>query len=84
MLASPSVHGDIPNITADWEWWEKPSDVTISALQRGTWQANDGRVVKIFVNISNQNINFQIPDLMTSKINKISLDAYDLKIIEEP
>tara|TARA_B100000925_G_scaffold174023_1_gene131095 strand:+ start:395 stop:2581 length:2187 start_codon:yes stop_codon:yes gene_type:complete len=84
MLAPPIIHGDIPNITADWEWWEKPSDVTISALQRGTWQANDGRVVKIFVNISNQNINFQIPDLKTSKINKISLDAYDLKIIEEP
>ena len=85
MLPPPVVYGDIPNITADWEWGENnPSDVTISALQRGAWQANDGSVVKIFVNISDQNINFQIPDIMTDKINKISLDAYNLKIIEEP
>ena len=85
MLPPPVVHGDIPNITADWEWGENnPSDVTISALQRGAWQANDGSVVKIFVNISDQNINFQIHDLITDKINKISLDPYNLKIIEEP
>jgi hypothetical protein len=49
-----------------------PSDITISALQRGVWQANDGRIVSIFVNISDQNINFKIPDPITGKINKLS------------
>ena len=83
MLAPPIVHGDIPNITADWDWWEKPSDVTISALQRGAWQANDGRIVKIFVNISDQNIRFKTPDLATGTMIKMSLDAYHIKTIEQ-
>ena len=84
MLAPPVVLGDIPTITADWEWGENnPSDVTISALQRGAWQANDGRIVNIFVNISDQNINFKTPDPITGKMNKISLDAYNIQIIEK-
>ena len=83
MLAPPIVHGAIPNITADWEWGENnPSDITLSALQKGTWKAENGRVVEIFVNISDQKINFEVLDSETGKINKISLNAYDVIFFE--
>ena len=82
MLKPPIVHGDIPNITADWEWGENnPSDITISALQRGTWQSKDGRVVKIFVNVSDKTIHFSIPNPDGKNEYKISLAAYSVKLI---
>jgi len=83
MLPPPIVHGDIPNITADWEWWENnPSDISISALQRGAWQANDGRIVSVFVNISDKTIHFSTPTAHGTGENKISLASYSLKFIE--
>ena len=82
MLAQPIVDGDIPNITADWEWGENnPSDVTISALQRGSWQANDGKIISIFVNVSDETIYFSIPNADGTDNNKISLPSYSLKLI---
>ncbi len=84
MLAPPIVYGDIPNITADWEWGENnPSDISLSALQKGTWKSENGRVVKIFVNISDEKINFEVLDLETEKLNKLSIDAFDIIIFEE-
>ena len=85
MLEPPTVHGDIPNVTADWEWGENnPSEITISALQRGAWKTKDGRIVTIFINVSDETIHFRIPDLRNGKMNNISLDGYNLKIIKEP
>ncbi len=85
MLAPPIVYGYIPKITADWEWGENnPSEITISALQSGTWKSKDGRIVSIFINVSDETIHFRIPNLITGKMNNISLDGYNLKIIEEP
>lgn len=81
MLARPIVQGDIPDITSDWEWWEKPSEVTISALQRGTWQSKDGRIVKIFVNVSDKTIYFNIPNAESPNQGEISLAAYSIKLI---
>ena len=83
MLAPPIVHEDIPNITADWEWGENnPSDVTISALQRGAWQSKDGRIVNIFVNVSDKTIHFSIPNTDGLNDNKITLNAYSVKLIK--
>ena len=83
MLAQPIVNGDIPNITADWEWGENnPSDVTISALQRGSWQANDGKIISIFVNVSDETIYFSTPNADGTDNDKISLPSYSLKLIK--
>ena len=82
MLPPPIVHGDIPNITADWEWGENnPSDITISALQRAAWKSQDGKIVRIFVNVSNQSIDFRIPNDDRTDEEKILLEAYSIKFI---
>ena len=82
MLPPPIVHGDIPNITADWEWGENnPSDITISALQRGAWKANDGRIVSVFVNVSDKTIHFSTPSADETGEDKISLPSYSVKLI---
>ena len=82
MLAPPIVQADIPNITADWEWGENnPSDITLSALQRGTWQSKDGKIVSIFVNVSDKTIHFSIPSVDGTDVKKMSLDAYSVKLI---
>ena len=82
MLAPPIVNGNIQNITADWEWGENnPSDITISALQRGSWQSKDGRIVNIFVNVSDKTIHFSIPNTDGPDENKISLNAFSVKLI---
>lgn len=86
MLAPPVVQGDIPYITADWEWWNRvieknQAPVTVSALQRGAWQAKDGRIVQIFVNVSDQTIHFNRPNADGADQQKTSLAAYSVKII---
>ena len=84
MMFPPKVHGEIPNITADWEWGENnPSEITISALQRGAWKSNNGDVINIFVNISDKKIEFETTDLVTGKMIKILLEPFDIKIIEK-
>ena len=71
------------DLTADWEWGKNhPSDITISALQRGTWQSKDGKIVKIFVNVSDQTINFKTSDSRTGKMKKKSLAPFNHKIID--
>jgi hypothetical protein len=84
MMFPPKVHGEIPNITADWEWGENnPSEITISALQHGAWKSNNGDVINIFVNISDKKIEFETTDLVTGKMIKILLEPFDIKIIEK-
>ena len=51
-------------------------DITISASQRGKWQANDGRIVSIFVNVSNKTIHFSIPNSDGVSEEKISLKVF--------
>ena len=82
MLEPPIVEGNIPKITADWEWGENNiSDITISALQRGAWKANDGRIVSIFVNVSDKTIYFSTPSADGTDEDKISLPSYSVKLI---
>ena len=84
MMLPPKVEGEIPNITADWEWGENnPSEITISTLQRGAWKSNNGGVINIFVNISDKKIEFDTTHLVTGEMIKISLEPYDIKIIEK-
>ena len=82
MLAPPVVQGDIPDITADWHWGGKPTPITVSALQRGAWRAKDGRIVQIFVNVSDQTIHFNRPNNDRADQQKTSLAAYTVKIIK--
>ena len=71
------------DLTADWELGKNhPSDITISALQRGTWQSKDGKIIKIFVNVFDQTINFKTSDSRTGKMKKKSLAPFNHKIID--
>jgi hypothetical protein len=51
MARSPVMTGDIPTVTADWQWWGKRL-VTTPAILSGAWRAKDGRLALIFVNVS--------------------------------
>ena len=56
MARPPKLAGDIPNVTADWQWsgvWP----VTTSALMSGAWHLPaEKRLVLIFANVSDQAI----------------------------
>jgi len=51
MASQPVLKGDIPTVTADWEWGGKRL-VTTPAVLSGAWRAQDGRLAMIFVNVS--------------------------------
>ncbi len=51
MARPPVLKGDIPTVTADWQWGGKRM-VTTPAVLPGAWRAEDGRVALIFVNVS--------------------------------
>jgi len=51
MARPPVLKGDIPSVTADWQWGGKRL-VTTPAILSGAWRATDGRVALIFVNVS--------------------------------
>ena len=57
------------------------SDITISALQRAAWMSEDGRIVNIFVNVSDKIIDFRISNEDGKEEEKILLDAYSIKFI---
>lgn len=52
MTRPPKLIGEIPKLTADWQWnGEWP--ITTDAIMTGAWQLRrDGRVVLLFVNVS--------------------------------
>jgi len=50
MARPPRVTGDGATVTADWQWSGKRL-VTTPAVESGAWQAPDGRVVLLFVNV---------------------------------
>ncbi len=53
MLRVPALSGEVPKLTADWQWsGEWP--VTLPAVQTGAWRAADGRVALILANFSPQ------------------------------
>jgi hypothetical protein len=55
MARPPTLRGNIPEVTADWQWsGEWP--VTDTALQRGAWRAADGRLVLLFVNVADEEL----------------------------
>lgn len=51
MARPPVLKGNIPAVTADWQWWGKRM-VTTPAILSGAWRAEDGRLALIFVNVS--------------------------------
>jgi len=55
MARPPELRGEIPDVTADWAW-RKDWKITDSAVQRGAWQAEDGRVAFIFANVSDDDV----------------------------
>jgi len=59
MARPPVVRGDIPKVTADWAWSGKWV-VTESALQKGAWWAQDGRLVLLLVNVSGEPLSVEL------------------------
>jgi hypothetical protein len=53
MVRPPTLVGDIPEVTSDWKWGGSLI-VSTSALLRGAWRADDGRVVAIVANCSDE------------------------------
>ncbi len=72
MERPPQLNGDIPTVTADWQWageW----NVTESAIQRGAWRAQDGRLVLFFLNTSD----FEISTTLEFDGTRYGFDATD-------
>jgi hypothetical protein len=55
MARPPAVEDGVPEVTADWAWSGKWM-VTTSALQRGAWWAEDGRLLLLFANVSGETV----------------------------
>lgn len=54
MARPPELKGEIPTVTADWQWHGR-WPVTTSALMTGAWQCpREGRLVLLFVNVSDE------------------------------
>ncbi len=51
MARPPLLKGNIPTVTADWQWGGKRL-VTTPAILSGAWRAKDGRLALILVNVS--------------------------------
>jgi hypothetical protein len=54
MARPPKLIGDVPDVTADWQWHgEWP--ITTQAIMAGAWQRpNENKVVLLFVNVSDE------------------------------
>lgn len=59
MARPPVLKGEIPAVTADWQWWGKRM-VTTPAILSGAWRAEDGRLALIFVNVSDDEQNAEL------------------------
>ena len=54
MLRPVKLSGDVPAITADWQWYGNSPPVTLPAVLTSTWRAVDGRVVVLLANYTTQ------------------------------
>lgn len=56
MARPPRLIGEIPKVTADWQWHgEWP--ITTPAIMTGAWQLQrDNKVILLFVNVSDQGL----------------------------
>jgi hypothetical protein len=59
MARPPHIVGDIPKVTADWQWSDEWI-VTTDALLSGAWRAKDGRVALIFVNVTDKELSAEL------------------------
>jgi len=59
MARPPTLLGNLPEVTADWQWsGEWP--VTDTALQRGAWRAADGRLALLFINVADEELQAEL------------------------
>ena len=60
MARPPKLIGEIPKVTADWQWrGEWP--ITTNAIMAGTWRlANENKIVLLFVNVSDKSLSIHI------------------------
>jgi hypothetical protein len=56
MARPPKLTGNVPTVTADWQWrGEWP--ITTSAIMTGTWRLeNENKIVLLFVNVSDHSL----------------------------
>ncbi|EKD52169.1 MAG: hypothetical protein ACD_62C00090G0010 [uncultured bacterium] len=60
MLRPPHIEGVIPELTSDWYFQNKEQMVTTSVLQRGAWRNNNGNLVLLLANISEDPLVFDL------------------------
>lgn len=58
MMRPPEIMGDIPQLTADWQWLNRNWPITDSAIQKGAWSNRKGDIAFIFANASDSEIEF--------------------------
>jgi hypothetical protein len=60
MARPPKLIGDVPKVTADWQWHgEWP--ITTSAIMAGAWRLqNENKVVLLFANVSDKPVSVQV------------------------
>ncbi len=60
MARPPKLIGEIPKVTADWQW-RNEWPITTDALMAGAWQlANEKKTVLLFVNVSDDSLSARI------------------------
>jgi len=60
MARPPQLIGEIPKVTADWQWREE-WPITTSALMAGAWRLqNESKTVLLFVNVSDKSLSTQL------------------------
>ena len=55
MVRPPKLTGTIPTVTADWQW-QNEWPVTTPAVLTGAWQHQNGKVILLFVNVSDRGL----------------------------
>ena len=60
MARPPKLIGDVPKVTADWQWHgEWP--ITTNAIMAGAWELeNDNKIVLLFANVSDKALSIHI------------------------
>ena len=88
MARPPKLIGEIPKVTADWQWSGK-WPITTPAIMTGAWRLQrENKVILLFVNVSDQtlttNVQFDTEEYnlpgKTPKVTKIRPGTPDIKL----
>jgi len=81
MLRPPRIEGEVPDVTADWQWsGEWP--VTRRAVQAGAWKAADGRIAVIAANVTGDRRSVTLH--LDSRAIPVDLGPYEIRAVQVP